>query len=147
MEEKIQLKDRVRYVEQTGPSIGAKLVRQDPWKELCNRSNYLTCSEKPGQCMKKGLVYQFTCLICLAEGKKKEYFGETYRSIFDGRAEHSAALKNKNRESLLYEKHEDEHGENLNLMFKMEIVGFYRLPLQRQTLEGLLIGKPQRGLS
>ena len=76
LEEKLHLKDKVKYVEQIGQSIGSKLVTQDPWKEHCSRNNCLTCEEKPGQCMKKGLVYQFTCLRCQAEGKKGVLWGD-----------------------------------------------------------------------
>ena len=64
--------DKVKYVEMVGQSIGSQLVQQDPWKMHCGRESCLTCLEQPGACMKKGVVYKYTCQICRNLGRKME---------------------------------------------------------------------------
>ena len=49
-----------------------------------------------------------------------------------------------NRESPLWEHHEDEHGA-MDPNFSMKVVETFRKPLQRQTYEGLLIGFSKEG--
>ena len=104
----------------------------------------MNCLNQPGKCLKKGVVYQFTCLNCLSLGKEMKYYGESYRSSFDRGSEHKTAIKNKNRESPLLEHHEDEHGA-MEPSFSMKVVGTFRKLLQRQTYEGLLIGSSKEG--
>ena len=75
---------------------------------------------------------------------EKHYWGESARSMFDRLQEHAAALRNKNLESPLYEHHlEDHQGEEPK--FSLKILGFYRRPLQRQQMEGLLNGEAKEG--
>ena len=61
--------------------------------------------------------------------------------MWDRRQEHITALEGENKESPLFEHMEESH-RGMDPEFKLKIVGFYKKPLQRQTMEGLLIGKP-----
>ena len=145
MESTLQLSHKWRYVEEAGSTIGSKLVTQDPWKLSCGRPACMTCTEQPGKCSKKGICYQFTCMTCKENGKEMHYWGESYRSMWDRLQEHLAALRGKNRESPLYEHQEDVHGGEEEPNFKLKILGFFKKPLQRQTMEGLLIGGAEEG--
>merc|ERR1711954_588661 len=91
-----------------------------------------------------GVCCQFTCLICKEKGLQKHYLGESARAMFDRLQEHAAAIRNKSLESPLYEHHPEEHnGEDPQ--FSLKILGFYKRPLQRQSMEGLLIGEAKEG--
>ena len=64
--------------------------------------------------------------------------------MWDRRQEHITALEGENKESPLFENMEESH-RDMDPEFKLKIVGFYKKPLQRQTMEGLLIGKAKEG--
>ena len=110
----------------------------------CGRESCLTCLEQPGACMKKGVVYRFTCQICLGLGKKMEYVRESYRSSWDRAQEHLTALRNKDMESPLWEHHQESHP-NMDHNFSMKLVAKCKKPLQTQTLEGLLVSQAKEG--
>ena len=46
----------------------------------------------PGACRKSNMVYCITCLDCKAEGRNRQYWGETYRTMGDRIQEHVEAL-------------------------------------------------------
>ena len=136
--------DKVKYVEMVGQSNGSQLIRQDPWMMHCGRDSCLTCLEQPGTCMKKGVIYRFTCKICLSLGKKMDYVGESYRSSWDRAQEHLTALRNKDMESPLWEHHQESHP-NMDHNFSIKLVAKCKKPLQTQTLEGLLVSQAKEG--
>ena len=94
--------------------------------------------------MRKGVVYKFTCQNCLSIGRQMHYIGESYRSSWDRAQEHQAALRNKDMESPLWEHHAECHGD-LEPKFSMKVVSKQRKPLQRQTLEGILVSQAEEG--
>ena len=94
--------------------------------------------------MKKGLVYKITCQICQEAGSKTLYIGETSRTSFDRGSEHLTAIKKNNKESPLMEHHLECHSSQ-EPKFKMEVEGYYRRPLYRQTREGQLIADHSEG--
>ena len=65
MEKQMRFADKIRYVETVGQTVLAKLVKQDPFEMPCESDKCLMCLDKPGKCMKKGVVYKISCKICL----------------------------------------------------------------------------------
>ena len=94
--------------------------------------------------MKKGVVYRLSCKICLEADRQSVYLGETYRTSYDRCLEHQNLIRNKSVESPLYEHSQTDHPDR-EPSFKMEIVGVYRRPLQRQTKEGQVIADYKGG--
>ena len=138
MENTLNFREKVRYVETLGPTIANKLCSQDPLMAPCDRENCWTCmSGEAGKCMKKGLVYIISCQTCQSPGEKSQYIGETSRASFDRGREHLLAIQ-KDKESPLIEHWEEAHPE-VDPNFSMKIEGFYKRPLYRQTREGQLI--------
>ena len=61
------------------------------------------------------------------------YWGESYRAMWDRLQEHLTALEGENQESPLFEHMEKSH-KGKEPEFKLKILGFYKKPLQRQTI-------------
>ena len=138
MERRMNFPDKIRYVETVGQTVGAMLVRQDPWTFPCDRDRCMTCQETPGRCMKKGIVYQISCTKCLETGRHTVYFGESSRTSYDRGLEHQKLLQDHSPESPLYEHHQEDHPD-MEPDFRMKVLGVFKRPLQRQTKEGQLI--------
>ena len=105
----------------------------------CGRENCWTCrADKPGRCLKKGIVYKISCQTCQENGKEVQYIGESSRTGFarGGRASGSHCCK---EQRLIPHRTQYNLQQELEPAFRMEIKGFYPKPLYRQSREGQLI--------
>ena len=80
MEENLGLRQRIKYVETVGPTLGETLVRQDPWQMHCGRKECMPCATKPGKCMKQNITYSIECTTCKSQGIEARYWGESART-------------------------------------------------------------------
>ena len=91
--------------------------------------------------MKKSVVYKWTCLICQEAEKKTLYFGESSRTLYERMAEHMAQINKMDSENPTVDHHQTEHiKEEDKPRLKLELVWRVVKPLERQVLEGYLIG-------
>ena len=134
----------IKYVETVGESVQDRLFKKDPWERECGRITCLACKTKAGRCMKKDCIYKFTCCICKEEGTSATYWGETARSMYERGVEHDRLMKAYSTESPMVE-HQQEHHPEQELSFEMQFVTQLRRPLERQTMEGILIGEHSEG--
>ena len=143
MEEGLNFRGRVRYVESLGSSVADILVKSDPWGQACGREKCLPCMTAPGKCMLQSVVYCVTCETCREQGRKSEYWGESGRTGHDRGLDHHRAISGEDRENPLVEhwaEHHHEDGIPLEVEnFKMKIVKAHRTPLSRQAHEGYTI--------
>ena len=131
---------RFKYVEEMGRTIREMVVRKDPDPKHCGRSNCFTCKEKPGACMRAGIVYRITCMTCKQGGQDTVYIGESARTSWDRGVEHLYALEKGNLESPLVEHAEEDHPQAPR-DFKMEVLQFTSRNLIRQATEAMQIRK------
>ena len=74
---------RFRFIEEMGRTVREMVVKKDPDPQDCGRYSCFTCQDKPGNCMRAGLVYKIMCKTCHAKGDKTVYLGETARTSWD----------------------------------------------------------------
>ena len=102
-EEKINkvTEDNIRLVERAGTPLERILVNKNPWaKDRCDGINCGICGESGRSvCLKTGVVYKHTCLLCKADGKVAIYIGQTSKSLAERAKEHEKALGNKSPKS------------------------------------------------
>ena len=69
----------VRFVEQSGPTVGQLLFNKTPWKgDSCQREACKPCKTQTGSCRKVNVTYRITCMTCSREGIKSTYIGGPY---------------------------------------------------------------------
>ena len=87
---------KVRMVEKLGNTLIQSIGNQAPWRSShCGRLDFWPCKSKEGACRKHSVVYRITCLTCKAEGRSKQYWGETHRTAWDRSRDHLQALRTK----------------------------------------------------
>ena len=138
MEDDLGLTDRIRYVEQLGPTIGDVLITSDPWKNECGR-NCILCKTKPGDCCKKGVVYEIICQTCEKQGIKSSYYGETARTAWERSLEHLALWENHPEASAIEDHQREVHDGLPKIEIGMKVVAKFFKPLERQTKEGQMV--------
>ena len=91
MELRVVCKTRVKIIECVGSTLKSILVKSNPWKALnCPRLDCLPCKQddKKFSCTRRNCTYITQCKLCLSEGKKVVYIGETSNSIFERALQH-----------------------------------------------------------
>ena len=134
---------KIKFVEKGGVSLKDILCKNNPWgNNKCEREKWLCCpyrkDGKGGTCRREGVVYTIVCTKCEQEGKKAEYWEETFRTGYERGEEHVAGLESKYeknplcKHSFLHHRGELERGD-----MKMIIVESHRSALNRQIHEGV----------
>ncbi len=129
---------------------GAKLV--DMMKSrVKNKEEKVQCSEDcmgceggaGDTCRKRNVVYKAGCRECEEEGKKANYWGETFRCTHIRGEEHQQQHMMKRgevKEKRWITKHAREVHERDHMEMKMEVIKkFQNTALARQVFEGILI--------
>ena len=119
IEEELQFRGRVKYVEELVTTMGELLGRPDPWGGHCGRLSCFPCRTQEGKCHSQGVVYEITCMICKGEGIESQYYRESARNGHDRGLEHLAALRNESTSSSLVthwkEFHKEQEIFNINI--------------------------------
>ena len=144
-EEMMNLRQRVKYVETMGINIGESLFKKNPWQQECGREKCILCRSSPGKCTKRGVVYRISCTPCQEMGVNTAYYGESNRTCYDRGIEHLALIEARSLESPFVEHFNEHHREEQDVRIKMNLVSQQIRPLERQTLEGLLISESKVG--
>ena len=137
-EANLHYSSRIKFVEQMGRSIREMLCKSDPDPQECQRTDCFPCRGRPGSCMRQGALYQIICQDCKLEGRESVYCGETGRTLYDRGAEHLQAHNRRDKESVMVEHEDEEHGGNM-VSWVMMPKGFPRGNLLRQALEAHMI--------
>ena len=97
--------------------------------------------------MRQGALYSIECMEChhSQDNQKAVYFGETGRTLFDRGAEHLAAHRLRNKESILVA-HEENCHEGSMLEWKMAAMGFPEGNLVRPAMEAQNISEAENCL-
>ena len=78
--------------------------------------------------------------MCKNRGIDRTYEGETCRSVYLRGQEHLKDYKKKNDKSVMYKHVRKEHkNEETQVQFRMEVVGRFKHPMNRQIDEGIRI--------
>ena len=86
--------------------------------------------------------YKIECKLCLRNGRRSQYFGESgYNGYWRGKF-HIEGLEKRKEDNVLYEHNLKFHPEGTMTAkdFSMTVTGIYPRPLMRQCQEGLAIG-------
>ena len=130
---------RLRIQERVGRSLIESLGNKSPWKtKHCGRQNCQPCQTKEGSCRQKNVTYKLTCQLCLADGKKSVYIGESHRSWWDRAANHERALRTLDEEYATVTHHLEFHP-NKSPSFSFKLDKSHKSSLQRQIYEAILI--------
>ena len=82
----------MKIIERNGPQLTGLLTRSDPWAGGdCGRETGSIFSQdwdKKPNCRQSNTTYRITCQLCLKEGIKAVYIGETSRSMYKRMREH-----------------------------------------------------------
>ena len=88
-----------------------------------------------GMCRNECVTYRIECSSC-----DSVYIGESARNAYSRGIEHTAALQNKDKDSVLYRHLQDKHSEDENTpTFKMSVIDAHRSALNRQISEAVHI--------
>ena len=134
-------------VERGGTAFIAQTWNQAPWLDRSyGRADCFACQSKAGICKKRNSTYTIKCKTCEAEGKKRQYVGETSRTIYDRLQEHQEALEKKTDSYGVMKHWLEEHGERQSP--PEYAVGFHKshkAALHRQIWEAVEIAskKPE----
>ena len=107
----------------------------------CGNGECFVCdSQGRGNCKKENITYE---IVCMREGCKHKYIGESSRNAKTRGHEHLTALNNRDEDSVilrhLNEVHNGDVTNNINKDFKMNVTGQYRSALERQIAESVKI--------
>ena len=108
---------------------------------LCTGSKYVevTQGENKFHCSSNNVGYRWQCLKCAENNKVKVYEGETGRSARIRGAEHVSDIENKREKSALYKHIKNEHKDDEEVKFAMEITNNFRDALACQANEAVQI--------
>ena len=115
MENGLCFKTKIKYVEEQGMTLSNTLVRKDPFPTHCGRAQCFPCRSAPGKCTRQGALYKIECITCKEEveaGDRRQethYYGESARTLFDRGLEHLKALGRRDKESPLWDHHQEVH--------------------------------------
>ena len=85
------------------------------------------------------VTYKIECSNC-----DSVYIGESARNAYTRGAEHTTALHNKDKDSVLYRHMQDKHTDDVNTPnFKMSVISTHKSALDRQISEALHISNRQ----
>ena len=156
----------IKVVERAGISLAKKLPGLQEEEECQNKKENCIIHKHGGKgnCRASGVVYRGECIACKTRGPTsvltKEgcfrmipkqdrkpgttsvYIGESGRSAFVRGKEHLNALEDpENNMSNAFCKHirENHKRDNESIDFKVDIIGIYKKPLERQISEGVEI--------
>ena len=139
---------KLLITEKTGDKLSnvTNYMNPNPPK-FCRRDGCFLCetNAKPtyGNCWLEGVTYQIDCMLCLKDGRKAFYLGETGYSCYFRGCFHQDGLRNQNPENPLHKHNLECHpGGRLSWRdFIMTLRGCFNRPLLRQSQEGQLIGQ------
>ena len=142
--------ERIKIVEKGGMKIKDILCSKNPFQKkkcfqktcpLCTGSKYVevTQGENKFHCSSNNVGYRWQCLKCAENNKVKVYEGETGRSARIRGAEHVSDIENKREKSALYKHIKNEHKDDEEVKFAMEITNKFRDALTRQANEAVQI--------
>ena len=140
----MNFKDRLKYLERLGQTFGDILTTSNPVKAHCGRE-CMMCSVKTGDCTKRSIVYQISCMECKVRGNPHYYYGETARKGWERAREHQAMLEDHPDKSALGDHVRDMH-EGEKVEFTMKLVTKTYKPLERQCVEAQEIRENKKGV-
>ena len=109
---RIVSKTKVKVIERVGVTLKNLLVRNNPWSgQNCPRSDCLPCAsdkDKGYSCSRRSATYKTSCKLCLAQGRKVDYIGETSNSLHERAAQHLKA-KSKDKEGHMFNHIQEAH--------------------------------------
>ena len=128
---------RLKLVEKCGVKLKNVLWKADPWGGIaCDDLKCPICLEESDRpiCKVANAIYTNTCKICMKEGKKTQYVGETSRTLIERSKEHHRDKKDMKRTSHMREHMLDEHPDQ-EISFKFDLLKRCNTPLERQVGE------------
>ena len=147
IEDKHRISDseRIKKNSKSGTKLSNILVKKDPFNYLCKVLTEKPCVEGHEEkdfpnCRKMNVNYTAECKPCNKQGKRRVYIGETYRNIHVRSGEHYNAMKNKNKNSWMYQHIQKEHnGDIEKAKFKWKVTGSFQKAMLRQISEAVAI--------
>ena len=134
---------RIRVVERSGMTIKDTISTRYPWAyDRCNKSDCFLCTTSTKNnvsCQKQGMGYIITCTACCNSGLLAQYEGETGRSLYERGSSHISEFKRKVSSNCMVIHNLTHHDGSTEFHFKMESIGHFRTPLDRQLNESLRI--------
>ena len=136
----------IKVVEKSGRSIKNIIQKSDPFsKDKCRDSEQcMVCSSEQrggGRCRQVGVSYIIKCSKC-----NFIYHGETSRNAYTRGQEHAKALNNKREDSVLYRHTKQQHPNDSNPHYTMNITGIHKSALSRQIFEAVKISNTPSGI-
>ena len=133
----------VTFVEKNGNMIKGMLIKANQWAgENCGRSNCLVChkgQERGGDCRRRNILYQTSCIPCKSIGRASVYYGESARTAFERGLEHLSDFSKNAEESHMWRHVEEEHGDGEPVEFEMKVLRGHRSAFTRQIHEAVKI--------
>ena len=138
-EEEIKKTDfKIKVVETAVTPIKRLLQKSQPFpnKKCRNEEKCMVCSNSDrGMCRNECVTYKIECSNC-----DSVYIGESARNAYTRGAEHTTALHNKDKDSVLYRHMQDKHTDDVNTPnFKMSVISTHKSALDRQISEAVHI--------
>ena len=126
---------RVKMVETLDRKLNVLLSNTSPWRnDHCGRDHCPSCESKPGQCLRRNIVYKISCMNC-----PHYYWGESHRTLYDRISEHFQDLKEMKEETPLVN-HMLLHHPGDTPEFSIKAERSYKTSLGRQIGEAIKIG-------
>ena len=129
---------KIKVIETAGTPIKRLLQKSQPFpnKKCKNEEKCMVCRNgDSGMCRNECVTYRIECSSC-----DSVYIGESARNAYSRGIEHTVALQNKDKDSVLYRHLQDKHSEDENTpTFKMSVIDAHRSALNRQISEAVHI--------
>jgi len=135
---------RIKVVERAGRKIRSILPGLKENLECGREKCMIHYAGGRGNCNKEGIVCEGMCIECKNSGKRSIYVGETGRSAYTRGRQHMDAMDNpESYKSNAFVKHMVEEHDSRVVDFKVNVMGSYRKPLERQVREGVEIWRTE----
>ena len=123
--------------------IKSQVHKSNQWAgENCGRQTCLVCykgQEGGGDCRRRNVVYQSSCLQCRTRGKVSVYYGETSRTVFERGLEHQSDFASQKEESHMMKHVLTDHPGQEEVNFEMKVLRGHLSAFSRQIHEAVVI--------
>ena len=123
--------------------IKSQVHKSNQWAgENCGRQTCLVCykgQEGGGDCRRRNVVYQSSCLQCRTRGKVSVYYSETSRTVFERGLEHQSDFASQKEESHMMKHVLTDHPGQEEVNFEMKVLRGHLSAFSRQIHEAVVI--------
>ena len=135
---------RIKFVSKSGVKLSNIVSKKDPFFTNCEDENCIPAKNATNEgrkldCKKMNICYKAECKDCKLNGKRKVYYGETYRNLHMRSSEHYKNCGDEDEKNSWMKQHMINDHADKQCDFSWSIVNSFKKPILRQLTEAVNI--------